>query len=47
MGIDGDVTFCLSKFKMKSKTRNCVFLTFWVNKVLHDTIKNQTKINLV
>ncbi len=47
MGTNGDATFCLSKFEVKFKTNNCVLFMFWVNKILHDTIENQTKINLI
>jgi hypothetical protein len=43
MGINGDVTFCLSKFEAKFKINNCVLLIFQINKNMHDIIKNQTK----
>jgi hypothetical protein len=43
MGINGDITFCLSKFEVKFKINNWVCIMFWINKILHDTIKNRTK----
>jgi hypothetical protein len=43
MGINGDINFCLSKFEVKFEINNFIRIMFWINKILHDTIKNWTK----